>query len=280
MDPNNASALRGVGYAYLQERDFEHAAEYFRRAAERDSKDPRVHYYYAMLLNQSGSPDDAQSAEIKKELQAAIALDPKLADAYSLLGFAQAFSGEPEKGLETMKKAIALSPRDEHYQFNLANIYMANHKVDEAIALFRSLTGSGNPEVAMRADQMLAQTQNFKTQSQTFALRIENRNAENAQPVQDSSVRTDSAQRIEAPIPIPVRFMKGKLLSVDCSDAPRAVLTVTSGAKSVKLHVSDSAHVIVIGADELSCDWKNKSLAINYRERPDGAGDVVSLEVQ
>jgi len=30
----------------------------------------------------------------------------------------------------------------------------------------------------------------------------------------------------------------------------------------------------VIGADELSCDWKNKSLAINYRERADGAGDV------
>jgi hypothetical protein len=79
---------------------------------------------------------------------------------------------------------------------------------------------------------------------------------------------------------MPVRFMKGKLLSVDCSDAPQATLTVTSGAKSLKLHVRDSAHVIVIGADELSCDWKNKNLAVNYRERPDGGGDVVSLEVQ
>ncbi len=66
IDPNNASALRGVGYEYLQQRDFEHAAEYFRRAAERDSKDPRVHYYYAMLLNQGGGMDEARSAEIKK----------------------------------------------------------------------------------------------------------------------------------------------------------------------------------------------------------------------
>ena len=280
MDPNNASALRGVGYAYLQQRDFEHAAEYFRRAAERDSKDPRVHYYYAMLLNQGGFPDGARSTEIKKELQAAIALDPKLADAYSLLGYAQAFSGEPEKGLETMKKAIELSPRDEHYQFNLANIYMANHKVDEAIAMFRGLAGSGSPEVAMRANQMLTQAENFKAQSQTFELRIENRNAGNAQPSEDSGARGDSGQRIEAPIPMPVRFMKGKLLSVDCSDAPQATLTVTAGAKSLKLHVRDSAHVIVIGADELSCEWKNKSLAVNYRERPDGGGDVVSLEVQ
>jgi len=57
-------------------------------------------------------------------------------------------------------------------------------------------------------------------------------------------------------------------------------LTVNAGAKSLKLHVRDSGHVIVIGADHLSCDWKNKSLAVNYRERPDGEGDVVSLEVQ
>ena len=230
IDPNNASALRGVGYEYLQQRDFEHAAEYFRRAAERDSKDPRVHYYYAMLLNQGGGMDEARSAEIKKELQAAIALDPKLADAYSLLGYAQAFSGESEKGLETMKKAIELAPRDEHYQFNLANIYMANHKVDEAIAIFRGLAGSGSPEVAMRAHQMLAQAENFKAQSQTFELRIENRNAENVQPSKDPGAPADSGQRIEAPIPVPVHFMKGKLLSVDCSDAPHATLTVISGA--------------------------------------------------
>ncbi len=85
---------------------------------------------------------------------------------------------------------------------------------------------------------------------------------------------------MEAPILVPVRFLKGKLVSVDCSAAPQAVLTVTSGARSLKLHVRDAAHVIVIGADQLSCDWKNKSLAVNYRERPDGEGDVVSVEVQ
>jgi len=107
-----------------------------------------------------------------------------------------------------MKKAIALSPRDEHYQFNLANIYMANHKVDEAIALFRSLTGSGIPRLRCARIRCWPKP-NFKTQSQTFALRIENRNAENAQPVQDSSVRTDSAQRIERPSRYRVRFMKG-----------------------------------------------------------------------
>jgi tetratricopeptide (TPR) repeat protein len=280
MDPNNASALRGVGYAYLQQRDFEHAADYFRRAAERDSKDPRVHYYYAMLLNQGGAPNEGRSAEIKKELQAAIALDPKLADAYSLLGFTQAVSGEPEQGMETMKKAIELSPRDEHYQFNLANIYLANRKVDEAIAIFRSLAASADREVVMHASQALAEAENFKSQAQTLELRVEHHSAESAPSRQEQPDLNVSSQRVEAPIPVPVLFRKGKLLSVDCSASPQAVLMLSAGAKSLKLHVHDTAHVIVIGADQLSCDWKNKNIAVNYRERPDGEGDVVSLEVQ
>ncbi|MBI3645108.1 MAG: tetratricopeptide repeat protein [Acidobacteriales bacterium] len=279
MDPNNASALRGVGYAYLQQRDLEHAAEYFRRAAERDSKDPRVHYYYAMLLNLGGPQDEAKAAEIKKELQTAIALDPKLADAYSLLGFAQAFSGEPEKGMETMKKALELAPREERYQFNLANIYMVNHKLDEAIAMFRSLAGSGNPEVAMRASQALAQAENFKAQPRTFELRLENRTSESTPPSRDSSEH-EAATKVEVPVPAAVRFVKGKLVSVDCSAAPQALLSVTSGARSLKLRVRDSGHVVLIGADEFSCDWKNRAVAINYRDRPDGEGDVVSVEVQ
>ena len=279
MDPNNAAALRGLGYAYLKQNDFEHAAEYLRQAAQRDSKDPRVHYYYAMLLTQGSPADESKSAEVKKELRAAIALDPKLADAYSLLGFAQAFSGESEKGMETMKKAVELSPRNEHYQFNLANVYMANHKVDEAIAIFKVLVGSNDTGVAARSNQALAQAENFKALGQSFALRNEHRTEENAQPA-GKSADHEIVQEVAVPPSTPVRFVKGKMGSVDCSATPQAVLTVTSGTRSIRMHVLDRAHVILIGADEFSCDWKNKAVAVNYRERADGEADVVSLELQ
>ncbi|MGD0470441.1 MAG: tetratricopeptide repeat protein [Terriglobales bacterium] len=284
MDPNNASALRGAGYAFLQRQDFEHAREYFRQAAERDSKDPRVHYYNALLMNRAGGLNAAKSEEMKKELETAIALDPKLADAYSLLAYAQAFSGEPEKGLATMKRAVELSPRNETYQINLANIYMANRKVDEAIALFRSLAGSANPEVASHASTALAQAENFKEQSKSFRPQIERRTSENVEAARDATGIPEG--RIEAKIPVappsstPVRFIKGKLAAVDCSAAPQALLSVVSGGRSLKMHIGDSKHVILIGADEFSCDWKNKSVSLNYRERQDGDGDVVSLEMQ
>ena len=55
-DPKNAAACRGLGYAYLQKQDYSRAAEYFKQASELDSKDPRVHYYSALLLGrESGS---------------------------------------------------------------------------------------------------------------------------------------------------------------------------------------------------------------------------------
>lgn len=281
LDPNNAAALRGIGYAYLQRQDLEQAGEYFKRAAERDSKDPRVHYYNALLMNRSGGLGNNTSEAIKKELETAITLDPKLADAYSLLAYAQAFSDNPEKGLATMKKAVELSPRNETYQINLANIYMANRKMDEAIALLRSLAASGNPDVANRASMALAQAENLKEQMKS-GRRIEFRTSQDdeSEPAAIPGGKVQAETQVNTPTARPVRFIKGKLTAVDCSAAPQALLTVVSAGRPLKMHIGDSKHVVVIGADEFSCEWKNKNVALNYRERQNGEGDVVSLEIQ
>lgn len=284
MDPDNALALRGLGFAYLQQRDFEHAAEYLHRAVQRNSQDAHVHYYYAMLLNQQGGRDE-RSEEIKKELETTIALDPKLADAYSLLGWTQAATGEPEKGMATLKKAVELAPRNDTYLFNLANAYMMNRKMDEAIAMFRGLTASSNPEVAARSSQALAQAIQFKERSNTFAVRIGDGAAHATTPATQQLVESQENQDTQkAAIPVPppasVHFVKGKLVSVDCSATPQALLTVAAGSKSIKLQIRDRGHVLLLGADTFSCDWKGKNVAVNYRDRADGDGDVVSLELQ
>ena len=184
--------------------------------------------------------------------------------------------------MQTMKKAIELAPRNEHYQFNLANIYMMNRKMDDAIAIFRSLSGTGNPEISARANQALAQAETFQAQFKTYQVQMESRNSESipeTRAAPDSPVsRTEVSAKMAEPVA--VRFMKGTLSAIDCSSGPQALFTVTAGARSVKLRVKDRAHMIVIGADEFSCDWKNKSVGVNFRERTDGDADVVSLEVQ
>jgi hypothetical protein len=101
----------------------------------------------------------------------------------------------------------------------------------------------------------------------------------------------------------PVKFVKGKLVNVSCAGGGRAVLTVTAGAentrvaslkkrgtpaapasapagKTVKLVVPDAKKVLLIGADEFSCAWRNQRVAINYHAGGELDGEVMSVELQ
>ncbi len=302
-DPRNAAACRGLGYAYLKKRDFQQSADYFRRASQADSKDPRVHYYIALLLSREGgfnNPSDLP--EITKELETAISLDPKLADAYMLLGFAQVFSGDPTKGLDTTQKAIALNPRNPHYQLNLAQMYMNNRKFDEALALLHSLEKVPDQLVALRASQSIQQAEQMKAMfaaaSRPPALPVSDssggpQTTDPSPKVLKRSVRTESdassseretamnEPKPEPPKPAaPVKLVQGVLNSVDCSTPPSAILTVVAGTKTWKFIVADRNHVIVFGADALSCNWSKQKIAVNYREAGNSEGSVVSLEIK
>jgi hypothetical protein len=43
---------------------------------------------------------------------------------------------------------------------------------------------------------------------------------------------------------------------------------------------ADSRHVIVIGADEFSCAWTNRKVALNYHETGETEGSVMTIELQ
>ena len=284
-DPKNAAACRGLGYAYLQKQDFTQAAEYFKQASELDSKDPRVHYYNALLLTrENGFGGGADLPTMTKELETSISLDAGFADSYALLAFAQSSSGDAAKAISTMQKALAISPRNETYLFNLATLYLTNRQLEQAIALLQTLRGSSNAEVASHAAAALAQAQQFRemVQDGTAVYRP-------GKMVQreTSSDGAENATAIspEPPATMPAnlgatKYVRGVLNSVDCSTPPLATLTVVSGAKTWKMKVADTNHIVLIGADGFSCSWNKQKVAVNYRETSEGEGDVVSLEVQ
>jgi len=285
-EPNHAAACRGLGYAYLQQHEFGQAAEYFKRAAQADSQDPRVHYYSALLMSREGSlTSHSDLPQMTKELETAIALDPDFADSYMLLAFAQMSAGDPAKGLVSMQKAVSLSPRNENYQFNLAQMYLNNHKLDDAITILQALQKSSNPEVTQRAAGSLAQAQQYKTAIQASPTSASlsgpgiDRGASRAS-LQNEKVTASGEGAPATPPQLPLKFLKGTILSVDCSSLPAATLSVLSAGKSWKMRVPDSTHALVIGADEFSCSWNKQKVALNYHETGAAAGSVISIEVQ
>jgi tetratricopeptide (TPR) repeat protein len=282
-DPNNAAALRGLGYSYLIKRNFAKAGEYFTQAAEHNANDPRVFYYSALMVQQQGgfpSGNDERLETVQKHLESAVKLDPEFADAYSLLAFTYQSGGKKDLAIATMIKAIELNPRNEPYRFNLAQMYLDSQNFDSATAILDSLKNSNNPEIAEHASEEVAQVETYRREAREREAesRDSNRQAEGTAPANGypGVIEPEATGSNDAV----ARFLKGKLVNVDCAAAPGAMLTIVAGTKTWKLHTANGARMIVIGADKLACDWTNQKVAVNYRATGDGTGEVISLEVQ
>jgi len=288
--PDNVAALRGLGYGYLQKKDFTHAEECFRKAVVHDSEDPRTLYYSALMIEMREGPglgNDRQELEvIQKRLEKAVALDPEFADAYCRLAFTYVSQGKADQALNTMVKAVTLNPRSLAYTLNLAQLYALNQRFDRAMALLRPLIKTGDSGFAAQAAQMLAQVQRATgapasgtpagvrstlTGEQELILR------ETRAP---SAPEEDSVVAASRKDPGQASFLKGRLVTVDCWTKPAALLMVIVGDKTWRFYARDGTRVIVIGADNLSCDWANRKVAINYRQTGEATGDIVSLELE
>ncbi len=289
LSPHHAAAHLGLGYAFLGKQQFGPAGEHFRRALAVEPDDARVHYYLALLMNRQGLAAGGRIEDpwtMKKEAEKAISLTPELADAYNLLAAAESSIGNQEAAIAAMKKAVRLSPRNDLYVANLAQYDLLAQKWDDAAALFEYLQSSDNPQLAASAAQDLKLLPALRRTPPPVVARRE-------QP-SDWSQYDDPKWRRSTPAPAqpvapqgpppapdtrPVKFLKGKLLQVDCSKPPAAVLTVFAGKKTWKLRAANARSLVLVGAEVFSCDWRGRDVAINYHEGGQADGDLVSLEL-
>jgi len=289
--PDNPVANRALGYAALQKNDLEKAGEYFRRAAVQSSKDPQVHYLLALLMSRqnlsSGKPPDDVEA-MKKELNAAISLDPGYAEAYNLLGLTLSYDPkQKDEAVNDLKKAIALDPRNGWYSMNLAGVYIRHQETDQAVSLLTGLKDNPDPQLSSIAQQQLQFIENY---NHPVTVRSEPAEEEkgNEQPekreVDKDNFKPEEVNKTQTPPapykPEPVLFLKGVLLSVDCSQSPSATLTISSGGKKWKMIAADAKKLIVMGADSLSCSWTNRKVAVNYRKAGENEGKLATLELE
>jgi Flp pilus assembly protein TadD len=279
--PENVVANRGLGYEALQRNDWDKAGEYFRRAAAQDVKDPQVHYLLAMMLTRNGmsTANEGDLETIKKELNAAIALDAGYADAYNLLGITLTSAGDQKGAIAALAKAIQLSPRNPWYSGNLVNAYMRAEDFEHAIPLLREMQKSSEPQIAAMASQQLKQLEDYQSmvrQHAASATRVE-------APAETVEIR--ETPRPPEPQATPqsapqVLFMHGTLVSVDCSAPPAATFIISSGGKQWKLVAPQQKKVVLMGAEEISCSWTNRKVAVNYRKTGNDTGSLVSLELE
>jgi tetratricopeptide (TPR) repeat protein len=280
---DNEIAHRALAWVALDNKQFEKVAEELGNAAALNPRDVWLRYYLALLKYRqakTGQQEIQGLANMMQDLKATVDWYPEFAEAYNMLAMARLEGGGAGSAMDAMKAAIKLSPRNEQYAFNLALVYVAGKNWDAAQATFERLQQSANPQIAAAA----------KAQMKDFAITKKygiNPNAPKrtyqASPFDElaqEAEKREHGQQQSAPDTRPTQFLKGKLLRVDCSQPPVATMTVTNGAKTLKLHTADVKSLVVIGADEFSCDWRDLSVTVNYKAGGGADGDVVSLELR
>jgi hypothetical protein len=215
--------------------------------------------------------------------------EPDFAEAHNMLALARLQGGGVHSATEAIKVAIQLSPRSEQYLLNLAQIDLAGKKWDDATTLLERLKDSSNPQIAKTARKNLDDLPTLRKYGVLPQQNVSNSQLDTAAAV--SSVPehdmddTSSAQSAAAPAePVldrrKVQFVRGRLIKVDCSQNPGAILTVRTNSRTLKLRTDNYKSLLLVGADEFSCDWTDRAVIVNYKAGGKADGDLVSVEVQ
>jgi predicted O-linked N-acetylglucosamine transferase (SPINDLY family) len=288
----NEIAHRALAWDHLQRAEFDAAAEELGNAAALNQRDLWIRYYLCVLkyrMSRAKKTDIQGLPNMLQDLRAVLEWYPEFADAYDLMAMARMEGGGSSvAAMQAERAAMQLSPRNQQYVYHLAEIYVADKKWEAARALLERLKTSSNPQVAAAARERLGQLgteqkYGVSAASATAAKKLTTQSSPFDVLEQDAAKRAAAAQATQSAGTAdkrPAKFFQGRLVGVDCSQSPAAVLTVTSGGVVLKLRTPDYKALLLIGADTFSCDWNNRSVSVNYKAGGLSDGDLVSVEVR
>ena len=279
----NELAHRALAWEAIERRDWEDAADELGTASALNPTDTWLRYYLSWMKYQQAAANHQEIqglANMMTDLKVTIDWYPEFAEAYNMLAVARLQGGGANSALDSIKAAMALSPRNEQYVYNLGLINVALKRWDPAQTTFERLAQSSNPKIAEAARAQLKDFANLKKYGISATAPKRAYQSSPFDELAQEAERREKTQQQSAPDTRPTQFLRGRLVSVDCSQAPAATLNVSTGSKTLKLHAADYKSLLVIGADEFSCDWRNREINVNYKVAGAGEGDVVSLELK
>jgi hypothetical protein len=295
--PSNAGGLpiahRILAWDHIEHGEYQQAFSELSDAAALNPSDLWIRYYVSIAKYSMAQAKHAEMmglSNMMMDLKAVLEWYPEMAGAYDLLAVARNTGGGPSAALQSERAAITLSPRNERYIYHLAEIYVASKKWDAANALLGRLKASSDSKIAAQARDLIEQSGTERKYGIPVAANGTSQPKYAPQKSPFDVLEEDAAKRdadeTSSGSDIPgdkrsTKFVQGRLVAVDCSKSPAAVLTVNSQAGRLTLRAADYRSIVLIGADDFSCDWRDRQVTVNYK--PSGAanhGDLVSLEMR
>lgn len=287
----NPIAHRMLAWDYIQHNEFEEAFREIGDAAALNRGDMWVRYYMCVAKYRMAKVKHSEIAGLSNmmlDLRSVLEWNPEMAEAYDLLALARNAGGIPAEAMPAERAAIRLSPRNENYNLHLAQIYVTSKNWNAAGALLDRLKSSDDAEIASQARDLLAQSgaerkYGIATNGVSAQPKFEPQKSPFDVLDEDAAKREAAENGDQATITADKRatkYIRGRLVAVDCSKSPEAVLTVSSEGGTLKLRTADYRSLLLIGADSFSCDWRDRQVTANYKSSAGRDGDLVSLEMR
>lgn len=285
----NALAHRFLAWDHIERGEFEESFIEIGDAAALNQRDIWARYYLCVAkfrMAQVKHTEITGLANMLLDLRAILEWNPEMAEAYDLLAQGRNAGGTTSAAMQAARAAITLSPRNESYSFHLAEIYVSSKKWEAADALLQRLKTSSNPQVVTEATDLLVKSgaeRKYGVTAKSNAAQPQYEAQKTPFDVldQDAAKReADEKSHPGGPDKRATKFVKGRLIAVDCSSPPSAVLTVSSDAGMLKLHSNDYRSLLLIGTDDFSCEWRDRQVTVNYKPNNGNDGDLVSLEMR
>jgi hypothetical protein len=283
-------AHRYLAWDHIEHGEFDDAITELGDAAGLNQHDLWVRYYLSVLkyrMAQAKHGDIQSLANMMLDLKGVLDWYPEMANAYDLLALGRNEGGSSLAAMQAERAAMLLSPRDQHYAYHLALIYITGKKWDAAQAQLERLKNSNDPEIAKAAKEKLEQAASERRYGIAGAAAAQPQLSPQKTPFdvldEDAAKRAADEKTAATSGPgdkRPTKFVKGRLIAVDCSQNPAAVLTVVTEGIALKLRAADYKSLLLIGANDFSCDWHNRQVTVNYKPGGASDGDLVSLEVR
>jgi tetratricopeptide (TPR) repeat protein len=301
--PNLVPAAASLALLRVRQKKYDDALSLLKKAAEADSKNPMIAFYYGYVLERADADAAASIAmapaerleTMRSSAKKSIELSPRFVEAYALLARANLNAGEHlDEAEATLKKALSISPGREDFQMLLVQTYLRANRTADARSLLEVIArNTSSIDMRKRAMAMLDQTE------PTFALTEIPHNIDK-EATKDEVVRPQPAAAppappsrraqetvLEALTPaaptVSGEKVTGLLINLDCGDG--LTLRVRTDRNTIELHSSNPDKIQFLSytadvTDNIKCGPRNPGTPVNVTYRPvsGGMGEPLVLE--
>jgi len=307
LDSKQPMALASLGILRARQGRFDEAKKDLQEAANANSGNYLVHYYYAYALSREGMDANnvistyAQetAAKMRAELAKAIELNATFPESYSLLAFVNTVTGEDlDRTIELLKKALALAPGRQDLSLMLAQIHMRQQKPELAKQVLEPLRNAKDRNVKRQAESMLATIKNYEDAMARFNAgepQLQPSKTESTDVREQSSggmSQSDYLRESLRPVETGETRIQGLFVKLDCDNRGVGYFMIQSADRLYKIRATALGNVQLIsyvqGATEVSCGARKNQETVLMTFRPTSDpkdarakidGDAIAMEL-